>query len=495
MSETDCTEGFRLSPRQRHLWQLQKLGSPESYRSICAVRIHGPLSRRRFRLSLHNTIERHEILRTSFRCLSGKSTPLQVISDEPMLELEEIDLSSFETTDQRNQIDAIWKDELCGQLQLQLHRQPLRVKLLILAPHQHVCMISLPSLCTDRCGLENLVAEVARVYESHVSVPESDDEPLQYADLAEWLNDLMESDETRAGRNYWRQSDFAKYLSYQLPGERRDNNQRSFQPIEYEIAVQADSLKQLRRIAAQNDVAVKLVLLACWQVLLWRLSGDALEATVVGVAYGGRKYDELALALGLFESFLPVVLAMTPGQTFTDILKRADDEYRSASEKQEFFCWETCCPANQLPEHGPFLPYCFEFADKPAPICRGDLTFEIERKRVCVDRYKVKLSCTVDGDSLRVMVSFDSRLLTNESVHRISEQWLALLGSVISNPSARINDLDFIGADERRLVLHQFNETECEPSEFECLHHLFEHQVSRCRNHCAVVCAGENLTL
>ena len=74
-------EGFRLSPQQKRLWQLQEAGNNQPYRAHCAVLIEGNLNREILKSALQDVINRHEILRTTFRVLEGMNLPLQAIGD------------------------------------------------------------------------------------------------------------------------------------------------------------------------------------------------------------------------------------------------------------------------------------------------------------------------------------------------------------------------------------------------------------------------------
>jgi hypothetical protein len=74
----ETTNGYRLSPQQRHLWQLQE---GEAYKSICAVKLEGKLNSRILKQALRAIVARHDILRTTFRLLPSMILPVQVVAE------------------------------------------------------------------------------------------------------------------------------------------------------------------------------------------------------------------------------------------------------------------------------------------------------------------------------------------------------------------------------------------------------------------------------
>ena len=87
-------QGFRLSPQQKHLWQLQETDKLP-YRSQCAVLIEGNLDISSLKLALEKVVNRHEILRTNFHCLPGMSIPFQVIRNNAIAWGESYELQHF----------------------------------------------------------------------------------------------------------------------------------------------------------------------------------------------------------------------------------------------------------------------------------------------------------------------------------------------------------------------------------------------------------------
>jgi len=203
----EIIEGYRLSPPQERLWSLQPADSETPYCAHCSILLEGPLDVPALRSSIASVIDRHEILRTTFQRLEGMSLPVQVIADSHSFAIDEYDFGFLDAQVRDTEIAALVEKTRRESLEF-LNGLSVRVALARLAADKHVLILSLPSLCSDRAGLNNLVREISRTYESSLAGDELAEEPLQYADVSEWQNVLLESEETETGREFWRHKDY-----------------------------------------------------------------------------------------------------------------------------------------------------------------------------------------------------------------------------------------------------------------------------------------------
>jgi hypothetical protein len=165
--QDEVVEGFQLSPQQKRVWLTQtRTGSTMS---DCAVLLEGELDPVLLKQSVRAVFERHESLRTRFESLSGVDFPLQVPSAELPVEYREIDLSE-------------------------------------LAKDRHVLRLNVPALCADGASLVNLTNEIGLSYAAMLRGETLRDEPVQYIDYCAWLEELLQSGEGEAEKDYWRKS-------------------------------------------------------------------------------------------------------------------------------------------------------------------------------------------------------------------------------------------------------------------------------------------------
>ena len=81
--------------------------------------------------------------------------------------------------------------------------------------------MNLPGLYLDRGSLYNLTREIGSAYAARSQQQELATEPIQYADLSAVLNELLESEESQVGREYWTSKDYSNLYTLKLSFERQ----------------------------------------------------------------------------------------------------------------------------------------------------------------------------------------------------------------------------------------------------------------------------------
>src|SRR4051794_40761592 len=185
-------EGFRLSSQQKYLWSLHQAGDFRTYQVVSTVSIDGELRHEIVQRALTAIVDRHEILRTTFQRSPGIKTPFQVISEAPYFSWQLTDLSNLPSERLPIELENAFAAE--RDKPFDLERGPvLRSSLYRLSKEHHILLISLPALCSDSATVLNLMSEFARTYPLIAEGGALREEPLQYADFAEWHNELLQS--------------------------------------------------------------------------------------------------------------------------------------------------------------------------------------------------------------------------------------------------------------------------------------------------------------
>jgi amino acid adenylation domain-containing protein len=463
--------GFRISPQQKDLWSAQPEGRPQ--RAGCAVLLEGRLDPAALRAALEQAAGRHEILRTSFHRRPGMKLPLQVVADEAAPEWQAAGADADVPDEQLRQL---WAQ---ARRPLDVERGPvLRALLLPLAPDRHALLLSLPSLCADLPTLHTLVAELAHLYGGAAeSLPE---QPLQYADYAEWRNQLAEADddEARAGKQFWRQCDLASLPALRLPYQGAADA-GAFEPEEFSLTLSADTMSRVDALAASQGSSPAVILLASWQALLARLGGQA-DLAVRYVA-DGRTQDELKGAMGPIAQPLPV-RAHVEDVPFGDLLRQVQGAVTAACRWQDY-----CEPAGEL-------AFDFEYDGVPGPRTGGGVSFALAHAFCHFNPFALKLSCARRAGGCRATFAYDPRQLRRDEVRRIAGYFERLLAGVVADPRASALAVEVLDPHEREQLLVGFNRTAADYPRDRCLHHLFEEQAARTPDRPALVCGDIRMT-
>ncbi|ACK73818.1 amino acid adenylation domain protein (plasmid) [Gloeothece citriformis PCC 7424] len=478
--------GFRLSPQQQHLCLLQQEISNQPYRIQGMILLEGNLKREILDMAIQTVIEQHEILRTVFRALPGMSIPLQVITEESNPVINYQDISHLTSEEKTNTITFLF-NRLNQQL-FNLEQSPIvHFSLLKISLQKHLLLIGLPALCADSKTLKNLMGEISRFYEACYNNKDIFAQPLQYVDIAEWQNELFEGEEAQLGKEYWQNLNFKQTINLKLNQENLLENKSEFTPKYLTLNFGDNLLTKINEFAQKTNSSVENILQSCWQILLYRLTGNS-EITI-GTFSEGRNYEELESALGLLAKYLPIKSKFLDSLAFEEVLNKIQEEKNHVFQWQDSFNWQ-----EEDPLKIPFFPFCFEFDDEFPQYCAVGLTFSLEKQYSCIDRFKIKLVGIHRHNKLIAQWHYDSSRFSSETIAQLGERFTTLLEDALNTPQKTIENLEILGKEERRRLLIEFNQTEQDFLPEKCIHQLFEQQTALTPENIAVIYENEQLT-
>jgi amino acid adenylation domain-containing protein/non-ribosomal peptide synthase protein (TIGR01720 family) len=484
-------EGFQISPQQKRLWLLQQEANNQPYRVQCAVLVEGKIEHSILEKAIHNVWTKYEILRTSFPTLAGMAVPLQVIGEEASIKFNYYDWQNLDTEIQQINIEALFQDY--NKLYFDLKEGfTSQIDVIKKPENQYLLLIAISTICADRISLHNLLHDISVAYDTYLQEHKLEDTPLQYADIAAWQNELLIGEEAEIAQEYWLNQKVSNSLINKLPNEKKVNQKPRFEPKVISINFDSAITNNIAAIAQKQTVDISTVLMACWQILLWRLTNKS--EPFLGWCSDGRNYEELQSAVGLLTKSLPICIQPQEEHILTDILKQLDEAINQVSQWQDFFNPEEFFVENQDSQELSFLPFAFEFVSQPSKYFAGDVSFSIQNIYSCIERFKVKLLCWHQSDSLTAELYYDANLFEQEDIERLAAQFQTLLISVINNPETSIAQLEILSPQERQQLSGEFNNTKTAPSLYSCIHHWIEAQANKKPNNIAVVFDNQQLT-
>ncbi|MBW4505896.1 MAG: amino acid adenylation domain-containing protein [Scytonematopsis contorta HA4267-MV1] len=483
--QTINIEGFKLSPQQRRLWLLQQ--DNLVYRTQCVIRVNGKLEAEVLKAALEQVVTRHEILRTIFHKQPGIKIPIQVITERGKICWNHINLKNLNLREQSAKIEQLFHEQgrlVCTAIPAELLSEVLRSSLITLSDSQSILLLTLPALYADSWTLKNIVRELSHSYNACLRGEELSDEPVQYIQFSEWQNELLEDEEAKEGKDYWGKQNFQ---SVTLPFEAKSSRKTSFEPKVYALNLNADAVA-IEGIALRHNITISEFLFACWQTLIWRLTGQS--DFTVSTLLSGRKYEELHSVMGLLAKWLPVRCSFQKNLQFSEVLLLLSKTLHQINQWQDYFVEESIYSASNTQN----LPISFEFEDWSEKYCADKVLLSIEQQYVCFECFKLKLNCTRLEESLVAEFHYDTELFDIAAIQCIAEQFQTLVESAANNPEAPINELNMLSDRTRHQLLDELNNTQVNYPEDKCIHNLFEQQVEHIPNNIAVVFEDQQLT-
>ncbi len=469
-------EPLRLSyaqERQWFLWQLE----PESaaYHIPSVLRLRGRLDLDALQRSFDSLVARHETLRTRFR-LDGDEAR-QEIAASMALPLDIVALGPLEEGALARQVETTIARPF------DLERGPLlRVSLLRLAEDDHVLVLVQHHIVSDGWSMQVMVEELVQLYAAYsrgleLALPAL---PIQYADYALWQRSWMEAGEKERQLAYWTGLLGGEQPVLELPFDRPRPVRQSHRGAQFILELDIDLSQALRRVAQQEGATAFALLLASFQALLYRYSGQA--DIRVGVPIANRNRVETERLIGFFVNTQVLKADLDGRMGFDELLAQARQRALEAQAHQDL-------PFEQLVEalqperslsHNPLFQVLFNYQSEARGNGQAFRFDELQMESVQFDSRTAQFDLTLDltDEEQRFCAVFDyaTDLFDASTVERLAGHWRNLLRGIVANPRQRLGELPLLDAPERRQTLSEWNPAQRECAVQGTLQQRFEEQ-------------------
>ncbi len=468
------TGDLPLSFAQQRLWFLDQLAPNSAFYNIpTALRLTGSLNETALVKSLETVIQRHEVLRTTFPEQDGK--PYQLIASEIPLPLERTDLSDLAPAQREAEVLRLAEQE--AQQPLNLSQGPLlRIHLIKLADRDHVLLFTMHHIISDAWSVGLLIKEVAALYqgfvtEKTVSLPEL---PLQYADFAHWQRNWLQGQVLDAQLDYWRQQLAGAPPLLELPTDRPRPAIQTFHGRTVNYSLHKQMAEGLKAISQQEQVTLFMTLLAAFQTLLARYSGQ--NDISVGTPIANRNRIETENIVGFFVNTLVLRTIVGPEDTFRELLGKVREVALCAYAHQDVpfeMLVDALHPQRDL-SHTPLFQVMFVFQNAPTQQLElPDLVIAPIQAESGVAKFDLSIILSEHADGLAVGFEYNTDLFDQSTIDRLFQNFSVLLQGIIDDPDQVVWRLPILTLDEKRLTLEEWNRTTVEFPDDRCVHELF----------------------
>jgi hypothetical protein len=444
---------FPLSYAQERLWYMEQLTPGlAAYNVPLAVRLTGPLDRAALAAGLAAVVTRHEALRTRFRTEAGR--PVQVIApaegaETPPLPL--VDLRRL-SPDGREREVARWAAAEAAR-PFDLRQGPLlRSRLLRLDAAEHVLLLTLHHIVSDRWSMGVLMGELAALYTRQPLPPL----PLQYADYAVWQREWLQGEVLERQLAYWRER-LAELPALQLPADFRRPARPVHRGGQVEIEIPADLAAALRQLGREAGATLFMTLLAAFLVLMARYSGE--EDVAVGTAVANRGRRELEGMIGFFVNTLVLRASLAGEPSFRQLLARVREVTLGAYDHQDLpfeRLVEELRPAREA-NRAPLVQVTFMLQNTPLPDLRlPGLELAVVPVETGTAKSDLSVAMTEHPGGIAGAWDYDADLFAAATVERMAGQYRRLLASAAASPDAPVFNLPLAAEGEMAKLLADF---------------------------------------
>ena len=468
-----------LSFAQQRLWFLNQLVQGDvSYNIPGAVRIKGELEVRALERSLGEIVRRHESLRTRFLAVEGE--PRQVIDEAGDVELAVVDLRGLEESEWEAEVRRRGLEEALTAFDLSTGPL-LRMQLLSREDHEHVLLLTMHHIVSDGWSMGVLVREVTELYEaySQEKEPRLLELPIQYVDYSAWQREWLKGEVLEEQLGYWKQQ-LAGLEALDLPTDRVRPAVLSSRGARESVYVEEELLLGLRKLGRRQGATLYMTLLAVFQVLLYRYSGQ--KDIGVGTPIAGRTREETEGLIGLFVNTLVMRTRLEREWSYEELLERVKQTTMEAYGHQDVpfeKLVEELAPQRDL-GRTPLFQVMLVLQNAPVTELKlGSAEVEMLQLDTGASKFEMTLLLEEAGQELRGILEYNSDLFEGSTIQRMMGHCRELLRGVLAEPGRGVGTLGMLSAEEREQLVVERNRTEVEYGDEQTIQEIFEQYAQR----------------
>jgi amino acid adenylation domain-containing protein len=488
---------FPLSFAQQRLWFLYQLAPNNPFYNVpAAIRLTGKLNQSALERSFQEIVRRHAALRTRFTTVEGQ--PVQIVEPIVNVGANLANSSGFmaeEATSKpaRTELSVVnlqtvavnERERVTQQLATAEAQRPfnlttdslLRVTLLQFSPTESVLLLTMHHIVADGWSLGVLIRELANCYTAFIEgrSPSLPPLPIQYTDFACWQRNWLQGEVLEKQLAYWR-TQLQDLPVLELPkdgfasrsGLRSRPAVQTYRGATYPLQISPTLTQSLEVLSQESGVSLFMTLLAAFQTLLYRYTGQ--EDIAIGSPIANRHRSELEGLIGFFVNSLVMRSDLSGEPTFRELLKRVRNVTLEAYEHQDVpfeKLVEELDPDRDL-SRNPLFQIAFalqnapmqplelpELRLEPAPLESGTTRFDLE-VHLWEPAHGLR-SLWQSQEGLSGFISYSTDLFDRDRIGRFIGHFQTLLEGIVANPDDRLSNLPLLTPAERQQILWEWN--------------------------------------
>jgi len=485
-----------LSFAQQRLWFLDQLEHSESTTynmPPLVLKLIGKLSLEFLELSLNTIIQRHEVLRTTFK-IQGDN-PVQVIADNLVLKLNIIDLQDLNKDQHELQIQEITRKE--AEKLFNLSKGPLiRSTLIKLSKNEHVFIIAMHHIVSDGWSSNIFIQEFAKLYNAFYSnkpspLPEL---KIQYADFAVWQRQYLKGEFIEEKKKYWKNQLANAPMLLKLPLDYPRPSVQKFKGKTQYFYLSPDFTQKINQFSQQNGATLFMSMFAVFAALLYRYTGQ--DDILIGTPVANRNHTQIEDLIGFFVNTIVLRVNFQDSLSFDELLKQVKQTAIDGYNHQDL-------PFEQVVEelqvkrdlsYTPIFQVMFILLNTPfEEIEIADLNISMMPTENINAVYELIMVIEESSKGIEGKIRYNTDIFASHTIKRLIGHFITLLNAVIDNSQQTVQELPLLTNEEIKQFQILNKSAKVFPEEL-CLHQLFEIQVNKYPDAVALVFEDQEMT-
>ncbi len=452
-----------LSNAQRRLWFIEQLnpGLP-LYNESDAARLLGELNTEALEQALNVIVTRHEALRTTIPATPDE--PVLAVLESWPLQLKKIDLSAGTSAERKAEVDRLLIDE--PRSLYHLETEPgIRATLIYLAPREHVFILMMHHIMSDRSSFGIVWRELSTLYRAFcrgesLALPPL---PIQYGDYAVWQQQGNREQASAEDLSFWKENLREAPELLELPADRPRPSTPSYRGAKTWFRFNPTLTKALRESCQREKTSLFTLFTAALNTLFYRYTGQ--EDILLGIPIADRDKPELQGVIGFLVNTCVLRTGLSGDMTFRELLagvqKGVLELYRHRAAPFDEVVRKLRPQRN--PGYSPLFQVMINWRDRDLQlpfIGLEGLTVEPLLAQSKTSKLDMQLFITDGGDEIWLEIEYSTDLFDEARISRMFGHYQTLLESVASDAGQQLAELPILTAEERRQLLVGWSQTQ-----------------------------------
>ncbi|MFE3577360.1 amino acid adenylation domain-containing protein [Lysinibacillus sp. NPDC059133] len=473
-------ETYLASAVQKRMFVVSQLEEESiTYNIPYLLEMEGELDTVKLQKAIYQLLQRHETLRTSFETIGDELH--QKINDDVELLIESLELGE-------QNINNIALDFVKP---FNLSNAPLlRVKLIKVNSNQHILMIDIHHIISDGLSMNIFLKDLATFYSGEKLEPLK----IQYKDFSNWQNNFIQSKGIKNQEKYWLKH-ISDYEPLRLPLDYSRSYNQPFEGETINFELDSEIVKRLKVFSKNNEVTLYTLLLAAFNVLLYRYTDEA--DIVVGSLVAGRNNGDLNNVIGMFVNTVALRNQPEGNKNFSDFLLEVKENVLKAHENQDY-------PFDKLVKklgikrelnRNPLFDTMFILQNTITDFVEFEgLKTQTYPYKSRISKFDITLSAEEHMSKLLFEIEYSNQLFKKDTIERMVGHYQNILKTVIKQPKIKLKDIEVLSEREQNQLLKEFNDTGKDYPKEQTIHQVFEEQVAKNPKEVALIFESEKLT-
>ncbi len=491
---------YPLSAAQKRLWILSQLeGGSQAYNMPVAIKLKGSIDTDLFERAIKTLVERHEILRTSFKADQSGEVRQYVLAKHEF----DFSLSVEDYTKKRNKAATVSKYiHEKNKEQFNLAKAPLlRGSLLKTKKDECVFLASMHHIIGDGWSFEILIGELVSIYNSlslnkPIGLPDLN---VHYKDYVNWLSQGLQVEKQKAAEQYWLDQFSGELPVIELPSFKVRPRTKTYNGATISHLYSGNFLKQLKAFSKGQDATLFMVLTAGLNALLHRYTNQ--EDIIIGTPIAGRDHPDLENQIGLYLNTLAIRTNIAKGESFKELVAKQRAILLQAYQHQSY-------PFDELIGQLDLKRDTSRSAlfDVMIVLQNQEQLKNINKKEqfegLAISRFELEQKTAQfdlrftfgETDGLHLNIEYNTDIYEEDFIARIFSHFENLMNQLIEAPDQTPGTIDYLTKAERKKILLENNQTASTYPKGKTMVDLVEEQVASSPAAIAVLCEERALS-